>query len=201
MAATDLAAVASLEAIIAYARAGKVKAKALVLTEKRFRDGGGGGGPVEHVEADVAVPIRFWGNFIEKGLWKRFVWQSGVFEARGFDGPDQLQITLTGVQFAARDLDVLDPSRSQASTTRAVSAAGKRGVPPKDWWDDLLIEMFRRLWEGNWTPATKAEIVEAMHNWLAANPGPDPHNPREAGDTVLKERAKKLFDGLKLGRK
>ena len=114
-----------------------------------------------------------------------------------------VQVELIGLRFDVDDLEeiasIIPTAEEIAADAR--SAAKSRGRPKAEWWDDLLIEIFRRLWEENWTPRTQAELVEAMHEWLARNPGDDPEKPREAGDTVLKARARKLFEALDLGHK
>jgi hypothetical protein len=114
-----------------------------------------------------------------------------------------MQVELIGLRF---DLDGLEQLASTITATDEFATGGKAaaravGRPRAEWWDDLLIEIFRRLWEENWTPRNQADLVAAMHDWLANNPGDDPDKPREAGDTALKARAKKLFDALDLGHK
>lgn len=112
-------------------------------------------------------------------------------------------VELIGLRFDPDELDRVAASIPLSDPRRPDGPRGIRGAgrPKAEWWDDLLIEMFRRLWEDNWTPRTKAEVVEAMHGWLSKNPGDDPAKPREASDTALKARAKKLFDVLELGQK
>jgi hypothetical protein len=112
-------------------------------------------------------------------------------------------IELVGIGFDPETLDRLAltlpaydaPAEAKSGSARAA------GRPKAEWWDDLLIEMFRRLWEGKWSPRNQAELVSAMHEWLASNPGDDPDKPREASDTALKARAKKMFDVLEIGQK
>lgn len=193
MRATAQGASASLAAIVAYAKTGDIRARALVLTEDTHRQGAS---KDTHETRDAPIPLWFWDDFTTRG-WANFNWQSGVFTGRGFRGANQVTVTLTGVQFDARGLDLLDPDPKQEAAGRAPRA----GRPAADWWDDLLIEMFRKLWEDKWSPRTQAELVEAMHEWLSQNPGDDPSKVRQAGDTALKERARKLFQGLDLGHK
>lgn len=193
MGATGLGAIASLDAIVAYVRTGGIKARALVLTEDTHRQGAGK--RTEEMR-DSPVPLWFWGDFTTRGS-ANFNWQSGVFTGHGFRGANQVTVTLTGVQFDARGLDVLDPSPKPEAAGRTPQA----GRPAAEWWDDLLIEMFRRLWEDRWSPRTQTDLVRAMHEWLAQNPGDDPAKPREAGDTTLELRARKFFQALGLGQK
>lgn len=149
MRATGQGAVSSLDSIVAYARTGDPRARALVLTEDIHRQGSS---KQTRVERDASIPLWFWDDFTARGS-KTFNWQGGVFSGRGFHDGKQMTVTLTGVQFDARGLDLLDPDPKPVEVGRAPSA----GRPAADWWDDLLIEMFRRLWEDNWSPRTQAK--------------------------------------------
>lgn len=199
MGATQQDATKSLYSIVAYAKTGDVQARTLLLSEVTHRQGYSA---LKREERNAAIPVWFWQEFTTYGS-SALNWKSGVFAGEGFRDGRSVTVTLTGVQFDARGLDILDPPKLDAAVpTRPVPLpVGKPGRPAAAWWDDLLIEMFRRLWEDSWTPRTKTEVVKAMHDWLAKNPGDDPLKPREASDTVLKARAKKLFDVLELGQK
>lgn len=198
MGATHLDATKSLYSIVAYAKTGDVQARARLLSEVTHRQGSSA---LKREERNASIPQWFWEEFTTEGS-SALNWKIGVFVGDGFRDGRSVTVTLTGVQFDARGLDILDPVPSPiaAGGLHAVPA-GKPGRPAAVWWDNLLIEMFRKLWEDRWTPRTKTEIVDAMHEWIAQNPGDDPAKPREASDSALKARAKKLFDGLDLGQK
>jgi hypothetical protein len=66
------------------------------------------------------------------------------------------------------------------------------GAPRKKFWDDLFIEMFRQLWEGELTPERPSDIGNAMLDW-AEKQG------HKLGETSVKEPARKLFDAYKSG--
>jgi hypothetical protein len=189
----------SLYAILAYARTGDIAARALTMkveVSKRAE-------PVRTTEdRDVEVPLWFWDRCTGAES-SNLDWKSGVFSGRGVYNGETFAVRLTGVRFDASGLELLAPADEAPSELHEARspASGSRGRPAAAWWDDLLIEMFRRLWEDNWQPRTQAELVEAMHEWLAHNPGDDPAKPREAADSTLKARAKKLFDALDLGQK
>jgi len=58
--------------------------------------------------------------------------------------------------------------------------------PRKDFWDDLLIAMFERLWTENWRPKNKTEVENAMLDWAASH-------GKQLGPTSVKIPAGKLF--------
>lgn len=187
MRATEQTAENSLASIIAYAKTGQVKVRALVVTKQWYREGYGPGRREE--TGCAAVPASFWGEFTEKGLWKRFNWQGAVFEARGFDGGQQLEMALTGVQFDARGLDLLDPPRPPPETRISAKSKGKTGRPPADWWEDLIIEIFAKIHWGDLKPTRQSHVEEAMHEWLTARGYP-------AAVSTVRLRARKLWDAV-----
>jgi hypothetical protein len=75
---------------------------------------------------------------------------------------------------------VLSPAPSR-------SAAG--GRPPKSWWDDLWAEIGKQLYEGDLKPDRQTDIEKAMHDWITKN-------GHSAGETQVRERARKLFNTL-----
>lgn len=64
------------------------------------------------------------------------------------------------------------------------------GRPPKPFWDEMWAEMVRLMYVGALKWSRLSEVEEAMHDWLAAN-------RHEAGETVVRERARILFNLLK----
>ena len=131
-------------------------------------------------------------------------WKNGILTCTYWDieARETATVRISGLRLNPANLEAFIASLPPAAEKSASTPARKKpaGRPRADWWDDLLIAMFRRLWDNKWAPRTQAEVVEAMHQWLADNPGDDPDAPRQAGDTVLKERARKLLEGLDLGR-
>lgn len=124
-----------------------------------------------------------------KGALEAFNWRSGVFEARGFDGGQQLEIALTGVQFDARGLDLLDPPQSPHQTPNTARSKGKTGRPTKDWWEDLIIEIFARIHWGDLKPTRQSHIEDAMNEWLAAK-------GFAAAASTIRSRARKLWEAV-----
>lgn len=59
------------------------------------------------------------------------------------------------------------------------------GRPPQAFWDDLLIDTIRQIYDGDWKPRSTEEIVRRMQDWLI-------DKGENAGETALKERARKI---------
>jgi len=157
------------------------------------------GGPIVTAK-DKWLGLEDWASFEEVPPLQ---WKNGILTCTYWhiEARETATVRISGLRFNTDGLYAFIASLPPA-TGKSAPDISKRptGRPRADWWDDLLIAMFRRLWEDNWTPRTQAEVVEAMHQWLADNPGDDPDAPRQAGDTALKERARKLLEGLDLGR-
>jgi hypothetical protein len=66
------------------------------------------------------------------------------------------------------------------------SSPRKVGRPPMPFWEDLLVELFDRLWHGTLTPNTQADIEKAMDSWLIAN-------EHSASERAVRDRARKLW--------
>ncbi|MCJ7420944.1 hypothetical protein [Sphingomicrobium astaxanthinifaciens] len=61
-----------------------------------------------------------------------------------------------------------------------------RGRPARGFWDDLIIETAYEIHMGSLKPRSIADIVGFMQDWLISN-------GHDAGDTTLKERARKIW--------
>jgi hypothetical protein len=75
---------------------------------------------------------------------------------------------------------------------REASSKASGGRPAAEWWDDLWLALFNRLYADGWRPKTQAAVVGAMQDWLIAN-------GKSAAESTLKSRARKLFMALELG--
>lgn len=80
--------------------------------------------------------------------------------------------------------------RSQPRALRAAKNVG--GRPKKEFWDDFWIEICRQIYEGSLIPKTQADLQRAMEQWVS-------DHGHDAGETVMKAAAKKLFNAWKLG--
>ena len=68
-------------------------------------------------------------------------------------------------------------------------SVSKGGRPPKGWWDDLWVEMFRRIHFGELRPAKLADLEEAMHQWLD-------DQGHSGSEKLVRDAARKLFRAL-----
>lgn len=123
-----------------------------------------------------------------------------------YRGPSRVVIDYFGIRFKPSDvadcLGTLPPGRmaveapepptasSPSPPVVASPAPNKGGRPPKEWWEDLWIEMFRRIHNGDFKPKNQAELENAMHDWLAE------HSQAGSVQTV-RAAARKLFRVLK----
>lgn len=88
----------------------------------------------------------------------------------------------------------LKPKAAPEPPGNAVATAplkAKGGRPPKDWWQDFWIEMCRLIYEGKIRPEmTQSDIQRLMLQWVS-------DHDHEAGETVIKDAARKLKNALK----
>jgi hypothetical protein len=70
-----------------------------------------------------------------------------------------------------------------------VKRSGKGGRPAAPWWDDLWIEICRQVYRGEVMPDQQVNIEKAMHAWISAH-------GYEAGETTVRDRARRLFKAL-----
>jgi hypothetical protein len=64
-----------------------------------------------------------------------------------------------------------------------------RGRPPKPWWEELLLEMVRRIFAGEFWPENQADLERAMLEWVEAR-------ELDVGETQVREHARRLFHVL-----
>lgn len=188
MGATHLDAVKSLYSIIAYAKTGDVQARALLLSEEGRRRGS----PTrQREERNALVPDWFWQKCTDYDS-SALNWRSGVFAGRGYHEGASVSVTLTGVQFDARGLDILDPPRlsEAASVTRAaLSKPGPSGRPTAGWWEDLIIDVFAKVHWGDLKPERQSDIEDAMQRWLE-------DRGESAAVSTVRKRARKLWGAI-----
>jgi len=185
MRATGLVASASLNAIVAYAKTGQIKARASVMTEDTHRQGSS---KQTKETRDVAIPLWFWNDFATQG-WPNFNWQSGVFTVRGFLGAHQATVTLTGVQFDGRGLDLLDPAPKAATADPIPLPTPRTGRPAADWWEDLIIDVFAEIYRGDLKPERQSHVEAAMQSWIEARGA-------TASVSTVRKRARKLWEAI-----
>jgi len=155
---------------------------------------------------NVAIDLDFWREFRDPCNREREVWPTGEFVVRRVDAHRQDTVTTYlrsyGTEFRDDDLVSLLPDHGGgAGVSRIAFDGGARGAdpppawrsaggrPPSAWWDALWIDIARQLHRGELAPATQADIERAMHAWIA-------RNGHAAGETAIRERARKLFRAL-----
>jgi len=92
---------------------------------------------------------------------------------------------------------------AELEAAKAVPAAGpppptdldslppKRGRPSAEFWEDLIIEMARRMHMGDFKPKTQAEVEDAMARWILDR------GYSGGRETQVKERARKVFKSFR----
>ena len=83
-------------------------------------------------------------------------------------------------------------ARGVESQSAAPAARNPVGRPSKPFWDDMWVEIVRRVYEDGYQPASIAEIAGDMMQW-AADHGHD------MSDSTAKRAARKLFEVFKGG--
>lgn len=107
-----------------------------------------------------------------------------------------------GVRFEPRGIErmVPDPLRAHkeppqqarpvAPLAASLMGSAPRGRPQKSFWDDAILAVAQTIHIGDFKPERQADVQRALADWLSAN-------GHEAGDTAIKERARKLFNSFK----
>jgi hypothetical protein len=138
-------------------------------------------------QKDSLIPKEFWWAGGEAALTAN--WEIGDFET-WIDR--RLHCRAFGVQFHAGDLQEMIPEAFKSVAPPEgppSSATGKVGRPPAEWWDDLWIEICRRLYVGDLQPKRQADIENAMNDWVAANGS-------SAAPSTVRSRARKLWRSI-----
>lgn len=98
-----------------------------------------------------------------------------------------LQITYFGVRFELESFySQLDIPEPQAASIVQQARSGRK---PASWWDDLWIEIMRQIYIGELMPDAQSNIERAMHTWLS-------EQGHDAGETTIRDRARKLYRAL-----
>jgi hypothetical protein len=153
-------------------------------------------------ETPNAIPARYWGHFSDSTNLE--FWQTGV--ARFFFPAERKRITHatvircfdvrlhpTDVE-ASFPLSVIMPPVQETSNRPALTPtqSNKGGRPRKDWWDDFWIDICHQIYLGDLKPTKQADLEWAMHEWVT-------NHGHDAGETSIKNAARKLFKAWQLG--
>ena len=72
---------------------------------------------------------------------------------------------------------------------KAATTAKKGGRPPAEFWDDMWAAIAASLYSGDLKPKSQADVQRAMAEWIEAN-------DRNAADSTVKSRARRLWDRI-----
>ena len=142
------------------------------------------------------IPFHHWRENVGPGYRASF-WRTGNFEIRSSGGHDS-SFTYIGTRFDPGAVHALierlhtpsliaTPRLGADPQTPPAKHAG--GAPPKAWWDDLWIEIFRQIHCGDLQFKRQADIEKAMLDWANAN-------GHKMSETTARNAARKLFNAL-----
>lgn len=132
----------------------------------------------------IELPEEFWWARGQAALTQN--WVTGDFETWL---AQKHHIRAYGVKF--RKADVLSTFGLDAwPPTPALAKLAQKGRPPADWWDDLWVEMARRLYVGDLKPSRQADIEKAMLDWLATN------GQERVSESTIRPRVRKLWQAI-----
>jgi hypothetical protein len=135
---------------------------------------------------NVEVPSLFWwaaGHSVLKQDWT-----AGDFSTWSDRGTVHLQAF--GVTFVRADIEKLLPQADATPVAEVVAPPAKGGQPPIGFWDDLWIEIFGRIYLGDFKPQTQADIEKAMSQWAI-------DQNQSAGETTIRDCARKLWNAYR----
>ena len=138
-------------------------------------------------ETDTLIPNEFWWAQGEAALTAN--WAVGDFET-WIDR--RVLCRAFGVQFHAGDLQKMIPDAFKPAAPvedLPGPTSSKAGRPPAEWWDDMWIEICRRLYVGDLQPKRQADVENAMNDWIAAN-------GNSAAPSTVRSRARKLWRAI-----
>src|SRR5262249_52632921 len=138
------------------------------------------------------IPLNVWqriahGHWDDSELWATNDLVIGLLPQPG--DFRSIELRYFGIRFDPIGLQKMLPSSDRSVTSQALQnrkTNSKGGRPRKDFWDDLLIAIFARIYRGDLKPKSQADIEKAMLDWASAN-------GHELGETSVKTPARKLY--------
>jgi hypothetical protein len=157
-------------------------------------------GETEGMKSLVSIPLHVW-QFLSDEPQAAFAdyWRTNdaIVQIPDSHSPLDIVLKLYGIRMDPSGVQKMVPTQiiQLAAPPASVQPkqseqANKGGRPRKEFWDDLLIAMFVKIWNGELTPQSQADIERAMLDWAQ-------ENGEQLGDTSVKGPAKKLFRSLK----
>jgi hypothetical protein len=95
----------------------------------------------------------------------------------------------TPAQLASAIRSLPSPRADAATAPNTIdldAMPNKGGRPRAEFWDDLIIDTIRRIYEGDLKPQNQADVVRAMQDWVSAH-------GFSGGLTQIKPVASKIF--------
>lgn len=138
--------------------------------------------------SNVTTNKEHWDNLADNTAGHEF-WTTAQLEL--WTERDSVRITYHGLRIDPEGL-IEWTGNSRSSPAAAAPAFSVTPVPAvrgrlrKDFWDDLWVEICRRIYQDGFTPKTQAEIERAMLDWASAN-------GHEIGETAVRAAARKLM--------
>lgn len=143
----------------------------------------------------VGLPSSLWQHLAVESETALWITNDAAFhiEARKYGHPNTT-IYAFSVRFKAADIEKMTPPTREPLAALSVPptppAVPRGGAPGKDFWEDMIIEIFRRSYLDNYQPQSQADVVRAMLDWAS-------EQGHEASDSAVKTRARKVWPVIK----
>jgi hypothetical protein len=132
---------------------------------------------------DCIVPDKFWWSVGRAALSQN--WATGDFET--WEGQKH-RLRAFGVTFNRQDIEAMI-APAKAAQSSQFNAHPKTGRPRAEFWDDLLIAVFKQIYLGKLTPTKQVHLEAAMKEWASVN-------GHEVSDSAIRQRAKRLWAAM-----
>lgn len=146
----------------------------------------------------ATIPAVNWSKSVD--LYSRHgFWSSSDHEINLGDQYRPLIVTYYGIRFEPKGINSLlttpipepeAPLVGAPSLPIPPAPVSNRGRPRADFWDDLLVAMFRRIHFGDLKPKRQADIEKAMLDWAS-------ENSVSVNESSVRPRAAKIWKALK----
>ncbi len=130
------------------------------------------------------VPLRFWWARGEAALDQN--WVTGDFET-WLD--QKIHMRAYGVEFRKDDV-LLMLGLNSVPQHADTKAPGKGGRPRGDFWEQMLVDVFKTVYDGDFKPKVQADIERAMMDWAIAR-------EHETTITSVRPRARLIWQAIK----
>jgi hypothetical protein len=143
------------------------------------------GGPIT-TERDKALEPDDWNCF---DALEPASLMTGIVTETGWDSWKRETVTtrMTGLRFSGVMLAGLLETLPTVHLSMGPPTQG--GRPPANWWEDLIIDIFAKIYRGDLKPERQSHVEDAMNDWLVA------HSHSASGSTVRK-RARKVWEAV-----